>query len=155
MTKDLIGYSRLAQESLREVVKKSIALAASPKGLPGSHHFYISFKTADPGCDVDESLSEAYPDEMTIVLEHQFWDLAETDDGFEVTLKFNSIPKYLKVPWRAITRFHDPSVNFQLYFDYEPPEEANGLAGKTSQKVSGDDQDEATVVSLDAFRKKE
>lgn len=153
MTKDLIGYSRLAQEALRNVVKQAIELAGTPGGLPGSHHFYISFKTTDPDCDIDDSLKESYPDEMTIVLEHQFWDLDMDEDGFEVTLKFNSIPKYLRVPWRSVTRFHDPSVNFQLYFDYENPSEDDVKTSKPAAASNGDD--EATVVSLDAFRKKE
>jgi hypothetical protein len=95
---------------------------------------------------------------MTIVLEHQFWDLSANDDGFEVTLKFGGVPKYLFVPWRAVTRFHDPSVDFRLHFTYAQPEPeetapAKPDAGDTGPaiKVDGD----ATVVSLEAFRKKD
>lgn len=142
-----MGYSQMAQEALRDVVRQAIARAGSPDGLPGGHHFYISFKTGDPGCDLDEGLLKSYPDEMTIVLEHQFWDLETTPDYFEVTLKFAGVPKYLKVPWRAVTRFHDPAVNFQLYFEYSKPE--NGETG------DGAPDSEDTVVSLDAFRKKD
>nr|WP_241094935.1 ClpXP protease specificity-enhancing factor SspB [Marinicauda algicola] len=152
MAKDLMGYGKLAQEALRGVVRQAVARAAGPQGLPGSHHFYISFKTTDPGCDLDEALIKSYPDEMTIVLEHQFWDLAADDDGFEVTLKFGGVPKYLKVPWRAVTRFHDPAVNFQLYFEYEPPS-GDDLAARPEAQAQA--QGENTVVSLDSFRKKD
>ncbi|PWE17863.1 hypothetical protein DDZ18_07935 [Marinicauda salina] len=151
-------YDKLAQQALRQVVREALMRAAN-KGLPGAHHFFISFKTRDPDCDLDESLLKAYPDEMTIVLEHQFWDLGADDDGFEVTLKFDGVPKYLRVPWRAITRFHDPAVNFHLPFDYEEPEKP--AVGKDRRKTAASDDaavgddDEHTVVSLDAFRKKE
>lgn len=150
MTKDLMRYDRMAQDALRGVVREAIARAASPEGLPGSHHFYISFKTTDPACDLDESLLKAYPDEMTVVLEHQFWDLAAEDDFFEVTLKFGGVPKYLKVPYRAVTRFHDPAVGFHLQFDYAAPDALPGAAPVTAEAPDG-----STVVSLDAFRKKD
>ena len=143
-------YKRLAQDALRGVVRQAIERATGPGGLPGAHHFYISFKTTDPGCDIDESLMEAYPEEMTIVLEHQFWELSCDDSGFEVTLKFGGVPKYLSVPWRAVTRFHDPSVDFRLIFDYVAPEGADS-DGASDDGEAGD----ATVVSLEAFRKKD
>lgn len=146
-----MGYGKLAQEALRDVVRQAVARAAGPGGLPGSHHFYISFKTTDPGCDIDEALIKSYPDEMTIVLEHQFWDLAAEEDHFEVTLKFQSVPKYLKVPWRAVTRFHDPAVNFQLYFEYEPPR--GGETKGEPEEAAGNGKN--TVISLDSFRKKD
>ena len=150
VTKDLMQYERLAQDALRDVVRKSLDRAAGD-GLPGAHHFYITFRTTDPGCDIDESLASAYPEEMTIVLEHQFWDLEIDDVGFEVTLKFGGVPKYLKVPWRAVTRFHDPSVGFRLHFDYATP-----APGDTPGEGSGEDEvHEGTVVSLEAFRNKE
>jgi uncharacterized protein len=149
VSKDLMRYDRMAQDALRGVVRQALARAAGPEGLPGSHHFYISFKTDDPGCDVDESLSKAYPDEMTVVLEHQFWDLAAEDDFFEVTLKFGGVPKYLKVPYSAVTRFHDPAVGFHLQFDYEPPENA------PAPPPGAEKADGSTVVSLDSFRKKD
>lgn len=142
-------YEQLAQEALREVVRKSLERAAGD-GLPGAHHFYITFRTTDPGCDIDESLKGSYPEEMTIVLEHQFWDLAADDDGFEVTLKFGGVPKYLKVPWRAVTRFHDPSVGFRLHFDYLGP-----ASGDQGDDTPGAPDGEGTVVSLEAFRKKD
>ena len=146
-----MGYERLAQNALRTVVRQAIERAAGENGLPGAHHFYITFRTTDPQCDIDESLAEAYPEEMTIVLEHQFWDLNSSDDGFEVTLKFSGVPKYLSVPWRAVTRFHDPSVGFRLHFDYEEPDPSEF----TSDADTAETKEDATVVSLEAFRKKD
>lgn len=147
-------YDRMAQEALRGVVREALVRAASPEGLPGSHHFYVSFNTQDPGCDLDESLLTAYPEEMTVVLEHQFWDLSAEDEYFEVTLKFGGVPKYLKVPYHAVTRFHDPAVGFHLQFDYEPPASVpgqdNAASGEGAKAPDG-----STVVSLDAFRKKD
>ena len=159
MADDLMQYDKLAQQALRRVVREALSRAASD-GLPGAHHFFLSFRTQDPDCDLDASLLKAYPDEMTIVLEHQFWDLAADDDGFEVTLKFDGVPKYLRVPWRAVTRFHDPAVGFHLQFDYEEPKKP--VVGKGRRRAAaaqddppGGDDAEPTVVSLDAFRKKE
>ena len=156
MANDLMGYDQLAQDALRTVVRKSVERAAGPDGLPGAHHFYIMFRTTDPDCDIDESLRDSYPEEMTIVLEHQFWDLSTNDDGFEVTLKFGGVPKYLYVPWRAVTRFHDPSVDFRLHFKYEAPE-PTAKSASAPDKVGDDDNTggDATVVSLEAFRKKD
>ena len=167
MAKDLMRYDLMAQDALRGVVRQALLKAAGPEGLPGQHHFYITFRTTAPGVDIDPSLLEKYPDEMTIVLEHQFWDLNITETGFEVTLKFSGVPKYLKMPYSAITRFHDPSVGFHLQFEQEPVEDEAEIApsadtpkaaagGKTAAKgkdkpTSGDG---AEVVSLDSFRKK-
>jgi hypothetical protein len=145
-------YKRLAQDALLTVVRQAIERAAGPGGLPGAHHFYLSFKTTDPDCDIDASLVEAYPEEMTIVLEHQFWELSCSDDGFEVTLKFGGVPKYLSVPWRAVTRFHDPSVDFRLLFDYIAPDPSQS---PRSSDGEGGGKGDATVVSLEAFRKKD
>ncbi|MEE9347832.1 MAG: ClpXP protease specificity-enhancing factor SspB [Robiginitomaculum sp.] len=109
----------MTQLALRGVVRDAIRRVIREDGLPGSHHFYITFLTRFPGVDVDESLAKKYSDEITIVLEHQYWDLKANDDTFEVTLKFNGVPKFLSVPYTAVTRFHDPSVGFALQFD--PP----------------------------------
>ncbi|MFP4520164.1 MAG: ClpXP protease specificity-enhancing factor SspB, partial [Oceanicaulis sp.] len=108
----------------------------------------------DPDCDLDEGLMKAYPEEMTIVLEHQFWDLNVGDDGFEVTLKFGGVPKYLGVPWRAVTRFHDPSVGFRLHFDYVEPAPGE-IASRNAAAETGSGDSDATVVSLESFRKKD
>ena len=114
---DLMGYEAMAQEALRGVVKAALKRAAAPGGLPGQHHFYITFKTRGPGVSVPPELSERYPDEMTIVLQHQYWDLAPGETFFAITLKFGGQPKKLSVPYAAVTRFYDPSVQFLLQFE--------------------------------------
>lgn len=116
-----MNYEQMTQLALRGVVRDAIRRVIREDGLPGAHHFYITFLTRYPGAEVDEGLAKKYPEEITIVLEHQFWDLNAADDFFEVTLKFGGVPKYLKVPYTAVTRFHDPSVGFALQF--EPPKE--------------------------------
>jgi len=121
MSQDLMNYEQMTQLALRGVVRDAIRRVIREDGLPGAHHFYITFLTRYPGVEIDESLASKYPEEITIVLEHQFWDLHAHSDEFEVTLKFGGIPKYLKVPYLAITRFHDPSVGFALQF--APPRE--------------------------------
>jgi len=121
MSQDLMNYEQMTQLALRGVVRDAIRRVIREDGLPGAHHFYITFLTRYPGVEIDESLASKYPEEITIVLEHQFWDLHAHTDEFEVTLKFGGIPKYLKVPYLSITRFHDPSVGFALQFD--PPRE--------------------------------
>ena len=119
-----MNYEQMTQLALRGVVRDAIRRVIREDGLPGAHHFYITFMTRYPGAEIDESLAKKYPEEITIVLEHQFWDLTANEEDFEVTLKFGGVPKYLKVPYVAITRFHDPSVGFALQF--EPPREMEG-----------------------------
>ena len=116
-----MNYDKMTQLALRGVVRDAIRRVIREDGLPGAHHFYISFLTRYPGVDIDESLAKKYVDEITIVIEHQYWDLKAHDESFEVTLKFGGVPKYISVPYTAITRFHDPSVGFSMQFD--PPEE--------------------------------
>ena len=125
MSHDLMNYEQMRSLALRGVVRDAIRRVIREDGLPGAHHFYITFLTRFPGAEIDEHLAAKYPEEITIVLEHQFWDLAANDDDFEVTLKFGGIPKYLRVPYLAVTRFHDPSVGFSLMFD-TPPEFTSG-----------------------------
>jgi hypothetical protein len=115
MTKDGLRYDRMVEAALRGVVREAIAQAAE-NGLPGGHHFYITFKTTAPGVDISDHLRAKYPDEMTIVIEHQFWDLTVTDESFAVTLSFNNRPERLTVPFPAIGAFADPSVKFGLQF---------------------------------------
>ena len=176
---DLMQYEALAQEALRGVVKAALKRAASPGGLPGQHHFYITFKTRAPGVEAPKELAERYPDEMTIVLQHQYWDLAPGETFFAVTLKFGGQPKKLSVPYGAVTRFYDPSVQFLLQFE-APEAEVIGAgsgapemlktrprkapaavvttdsdddaAAAQTDETSGDD--EPKIVSLDQFRKK-
>ena len=116
-----MNYDKMTQLALRGVVRDAIRRVIREDGLPGAHHFYITFLTRYPGVDIEEGLAKKYPEEITVVVEHQFWDLKAHDDSFEVTLKFGGVPKYLSVPYTAITRFHDPSVGFAMQFD--PPEE--------------------------------
>jgi hypothetical protein len=165
---DQMGYETLAQEALRGVVKASLKRAASPGGLPGGHHFYITFKTRAPGVSIPPELVEKYPDEMTIVVQHQFWDLAPGETFFSVTLRFGGQPKRLSMPYQAVTRFYDPSVQFLLQFEAPeldaPPAPAEFLPiRQRSEPVEGpaDDSDEPRpdgdgpkIVSLDKFRKK-
>lgn len=124
MAQDLMNYEQMTQLALRGVVRDAIRRVIREDGLPGAHHFYITFLTRHPGAEIDDGLAKKYPEEITIVLEHQFWDLTAHDDNFEVTLKFGGVPKYIKVPYTAITRFHDPSVGFALQFEPQREEEA-------------------------------
>ena len=136
MTVDYIRYDILTQDALRSVVHTVLADAAA-KGLPGEHHFLISFDTRAEGVNLSSRLKAQYPKEMTIVLQHQFWDMIVTDDRFEVGLAFGGVPERLVVPLRAITGFADPSVQFGLQFavavdDAETAEEA--AAGSESAR---------------------
>jgi uncharacterized protein len=115
MTVDYIRYDILAQEALRGLVRTVLADAAA-KGLPGDHHFFITFDTTAEGVKLSPRLRSQHPINMTIVLQHQFWDLVVNDEAFEVGLSFNGIPEALRVPWAAITDFVDPSVEFGLKF---------------------------------------
>src|SRR3954467_9818393 len=116
MSKDVIRYDLLVQEALKGVVRK-VLIDAGKDGLSGEHHFYISFRTDFPGVRVSNRLREKYPQEMTIVLQHQFWDLGVTEHTFEVGLSFSGVPERLLVPFDALTGFFDPSVQFGLKFD--------------------------------------
>jgi hypothetical protein len=116
MSEDLLRYDILIQDALRGAVKKILA-EVGRTGLPGDHHFYIAFDTNAPGVRVSQRLKERYPQEMTIVLQHQFWDLAIGEHAFEVGLSFGGVPEKLLVPYSAIKGFFDPSVQFALEFD--------------------------------------
>lgn len=116
MSEDLLRYDILIQDALRGAVKKILA-EVGRTGLPGDHHFYIAFETTAPGVRISQRLKERYPQEMTIVLQHQFWDLAIGEHAFEVGLSFGGVPEKLLVPYSAIKGFFDPSVQFALEFD--------------------------------------
>lgn len=149
---DLMRYDAMAQEALRGVVKAALKRAAS-EGLPGAHHFYVTFKTDAAGVSGPPEILSKYPDEMTIVLQHQYWDLAPGETFFSVTLQFSGQPKRLSVPYTAVTRFYDPSVQFLLQF--EPPASGPQLElAPTSEPEPAAEDDGAKVVSLDQFRKK-
>ncbi|MEE4348597.1 MAG: ClpXP protease specificity-enhancing factor SspB [Pacificimonas sp.] len=159
----LIPYDEHVQDALRGVVYSVLTEVAAAGGLPGDHHFYIAFKTHAPGVDIPAHLKERYPDEMTIVVQHRFWDLAVDREGFEIGLSFNQVPAKLIIPLSAVVGFIDPSVNFALQFP--PPDvpeakpglravskdadadAADGEAGEEAKK------DGSNVVEID-FRKK-
>jgi hypothetical protein len=113
---DQIRYDLLTQQALRGVVR-SVLTDTAKKGLPGDHHFYISFDTGADGVRMSERLRGQYPEEMTIILQHQFWDLKVNEDEFEVGLSFGGVPERLTVPFEAINGFFDPSVQFGLQFE--------------------------------------
>ena len=152
---DQMHYEALAQEALRGVGKSALKRAASPEGLPGAHHFYITFKTDAPGVSGPVDLLSKYPDEMTIVLQHQYWDLAPGETFFSVTLKFGGAPKRVSVPYAAVTRFYDPSVQFLLQFEVSGDPAATAAAPEEAPEPPAEPTDPAEkVVSLDQFRKK-
>jgi hypothetical protein len=124
MSVDHIRYDLLTQQALRAVVRRVLSDVARVGALPGEHHFYVTFDTRAAGVKLSSRMREQYPDEMTIVLQHQFWDLAVSDAHFEVALSFNGVSEKLHVPFEAIKGFFDPSVQFGLQF--EPQGEAGG-----------------------------
>jgi uncharacterized protein len=168
MAEDLIRYDILAQDALRGVVRKVLSEVART-GLPGEHHFFISFATTASGVRISTRLLAQYPEEMTIVLQHQYRDLIVTEHALEVGLSFNGIPERLFVPFSAVKTFADPSVGFQLQFAAvaAPPRPLELVEDKPAiALVAKPAKDEpevvekeepapaAQVVSLDAFRKK-
>ena len=164
MAEDLIRYDILAQEALRGVVRKVLTEVART-GLPGDHHFFISFVTRAPGVRISQRLLEQYDKEMTIVLQNQFWDLAVTETGFDVGLSFDGKAEALHVPFSAIKGFFDPSVQFGLQFDVAGAEGEDGDGEATSAEETASIETPAEpakdahgsgdkVVSLDTFRKK-
>lgn len=116
MTKDILRYDLMVQDALKGVVRKILS-EASRDGLPGEHHFYITFRTTAPGVRLSQRLREKHAEEMTIVLQHQFWDLNVSEHAFEVGLSFSGVPERLLIPYDAITTFFDPSVQFGLKFE--------------------------------------
>lgn len=162
MAEDHMRYDILAQEALRGVVRKVLAEVAKT-GLPGEHHFFISFVTRAPGVRLSEKLLGQYDKEMTIVIQNQYWDLKVNETGFEVGLSFDGIAETLVIPFSAVKGFFDPSVQFGLQFD---PATAPGAAAvedsadaelesTAESSASGDaEKPGEKVVSLDAFRKK-
>lgn len=124
MSKDVLRYDLMVQEALKGVVRKILSEAARD-GLPGEHHFYVTFRTGAPGVRLSQRLREKHPEEMTIVLQHQFWDLSVSEHAFEVGLSFSGVPERLLVPFDAVTTFFDPSVQFGLKFEtQDAPEDA-------------------------------
>ena len=173
MADDLIRYDVLAQEALRGVVRKVLTEVAQA-GLPGEHHFFITFDTRYPGVRISSRLRAQYPTEMTVVMQHQFWDLSVNETAFEIGLSFNGIPERLLIPFRAVKAFVDPHASFGLKFDAglqatevaeggEPVDAAVLAPGEEAQSAeatrgdangAGEAPVGAEVVSLDSFRKK-
>jgi uncharacterized protein len=161
MAKDFIGYQALTDAALRGVVRDALR-RIEKQGLIGSHHFYLTFKTHFPGVELPNFLREQYPDEMTIIIQHQFWGLKVRDDQFEVALTFKKLPATLVIPFAALTKFFDPGVQFGLEFksaegDAKPaspavpePSKAEEPAAAAPEKSTAPGE----VVSLDSFRKK-
>lgn len=169
MSQNTLDYERLVDGALKGVVRESLAVAAR-RGLPGAHHFYVTFKTTHPGVEISDALHGRYPDEMTIVLQHQFWGLEVNEDAFEVTLSFSGVSERLKVPYAALTSFVDPSVKFGLQFragaaptpavtpaaTAAKSAEPRAIEPKTLSLAGADAPAESAdkIVSLDSFRKK-
>jgi uncharacterized protein len=169
MATDHIRYDVLARDALRGVLRRVLSDAAE-HGLPGEHHFFITFLSKADGVKLSPRLLAQYPEEMTIILQHQFWDLVVTEDRFEVGLSFGGIPERLVIPFAAIKSFFDPSVQFGLQF--EPQEAAEAPAAKqlpavppspalpatTAEPAAAEEpargNEGATVVRFDRFRKK-
>ena len=137
MTVDHIRYDILVQEALRGMVRDVLADAAKNKGMPGEHHFFITFDTTAEGVRLSPRLLAQYPEEMTVVLQHQFWDLKVSDEGFEVGLSFGGVAERLSVPFDAIKAFADPSVQFTLQFESlaeTPDEDAEETKAETDKQ---------------------
>ncbi len=145
----LIPYDEIVQDALRAVVGRVLGDVAE-HGLPGEHHFYITFKTRAPGVDIPSHLTAKFPDEMTIVLQNRFWDLTVTQDGFSVGLSFNQISSILVIPFDAITSFVDPAVDFALQFHVD------AVDAQIDQPVpaENDPEDGSNVVTVDFGKKK-
>lgn len=167
MGQDHIRYDILAQDALRGVIRKVLSEVAATGSLPGDHHFFITFLTQAPGVRISQHLKAKYPEQMTIVVQHQFWELKVFDGYFEIGLSFSDKPEKLTVPFNAVRGFYDPSVNFELEFDVAAVEEDAGAEvtaypdpqASEVQVIAVEDAESkpagsGSVVSLDAFRKK-
>ena len=159
----LIPYDEIVQEALRAVVGRVLGQVEAANGvLPGSHHFYITFKTGAPGVAIPADLKARFPDEMTIVLQNKFWDLGVSDTGFTVSLSFNQVPTKLDIPFAAITAFVDPAVDFGLQFQAMSDDEDEAFAGDVGNDGEERDlasriipsEDGSNVVSVDFGKKK-
>ena len=152
--KDHIRYDVLARDAMRGVLRRVLEDAAK-QGLPGDHHFYITFLTHADGVKISSRLLAQYPSEMTIILQHQFWDLVVTEDHFEVGLSFGSIPEKLFVPFTAIKTFLDPSVQFGLTFETgDVPTAANPPAPASAPAPAAKDEAKAEVRSQEQLQDK-
>jgi hypothetical protein len=158
VAQDLFQYDKMVERALRGVVRDALARVAQ-EGPRGAHHFYIGFATGMPGVVIPDSLRERFPEEMTIVLQHQFWDLEIGEESFSVSLSFQKQLERLTIPFAAIRSFADPSVNFALEFAEPPAVEPKAVGSLPAPKPAAEpspDQDRpaAEIVTLDSFRKR-
>ena len=160
MADDELFYDHMVDEALRGVMVKALR-HAERHGLSGEHHFYITFRTDHPRAVVSADLKARYPEEITIVLQHQYWDLKVEETGFSVGLSFNQTPQILVVPYGAVTAFVDPSVKFGLQFRPQTEDEAPSVPEPVAAIPPAEDDagaapaaDPDNVVALDLFRKK-
>ena len=156
MVQDLFDYPQMVETALRGVVREALTRTAR-EGLRGAHHFYVSFRTDVPGVVLPEYLLDKYPEEMTIVLQHQFWGLEVGDQEFFVSLSFQNRPEQLTIPFAAVTSFADPSVKFGLQFDVPAAKshEAAALPAKVpAEGAPKPPRQAAEIVTLDKFRKR-
>jgi len=152
LTQSGINYDLLVEDSLRNVTRAALAIAEHA-GLPGEAHFYITFKTDYDGVKVNPDLAKGDETELTIVLQHQYWDLSVQERFFTVTLSFSGVPETLVIPYAAITQFTDPSAGFSLQFDVDnvPVDEQDTDEAATSSDAK-ESESSAEIVSLDSFR---
>lgn len=159
MAGERLRYDRMVERALRSVVRESLAQVAA-YGLPGDHHFYLTFATKYPGVTLPEYLKSQYPQEMTIVIQYQYYDLIVDDESFSVTLSFNNKQERLSIPLGAISTFADPSVNFALQFQTLPTQNRGGdddadqPPADAEPSAEGEADGGDNVVTLDSFRKK-
>jgi hypothetical protein len=151
----LIPYDEIVQEALRDVVGRVLGEVERSGGLPGEHHFYITFQTRMPGVSIPKHLMERFPQEMTIVIQHRYWDLKVEKDAFSVGLSFGGVPASLRVPFAAVTDFVDPAVDFSLKFQANAAEAAHEDHEQAENDAPADEADDGSnVVSVDFTRKK-
>jgi hypothetical protein len=156
MAQDLFDYASMVETALRGVVREALARTVKD-GLRGAHHFYLSFRTGAPGVAIADYLRDKYPEEMTIVLQHQFWGLEVREQDFSVTLSFQNRPEQLTIPFAAVASFADPSVNFALQFEIVAAKQPDtpALPAKTpAQEPAPAPRPAAEIVTLDKFRKR-
>ena len=155
MAEDLLGYDKLIETALRGVVRAALRRVARG-GLPGTHHFYLGFRTGATGVALPSYLAAKFPDEMTIVLQHQFWGLEVGEDAFSVTLSFQGRSERLTLPFAALTSFADPAVGLRLKFEVPaaPPEVHAALPATASPDEAPAQRPAAEIVALDQFRKR-
>ncbi len=147
-----IDYGNLMHRAMRGLIHEVLSNVAA-HGLPGNHHFFITFDTMHPDVEIADWLSDRYPGEMTVVMQHWFADLAVTDEGFSVTLNFGDNPEPLYIPYDAIKTFVDPSVEFGLRFETQTPESGADKPAPDAPEPAEEPRAQAEVVSLDKFRK--